>query len=155
MTKWFIISTTQLINETATKLSLKDRFCSPCTFFGRSNPSRAKQKWSRSKLFAFCFPNAVDNIDAKDQKRVHRELDSLDSVCAWKSFFGLLKRHTLQKTYDPWNNAFQCVNCIITISYKAGYTANTSCARVGRGENARFHHDWWTTKPLIELHVCN
>ena len=53
---------------------------------------------------------------------------------------------------------------------KAGYTANTSCGRVGRGGNASFstfrlnHYgqtDGWTdgtdrqTKPLIELRVRN
>ena len=50
---------------------------------------------------------------------------------------------------------------------KAGYTANTSCGRVGRGGNARFHtfqldhhgrKDQRTngrTKPLIELRVRN
>ena len=47
---------------------------------------------------------------------------------------------------------------------KAGYTA-TSCGRVGRGGNARFHTfqlDHWTdgltdgrTKPLIELRIRN
>ena len=51
---------------------------------------------------------------------------------------------------------------------KAGDTANTSCGRVGRGGNARFHtfqldhHDGpidrrtdGRTKPLIELRVRN
>ena len=47
---------------------------------------------------------------------------------------------------------------------KAGYTANTSCGRVGRGANARFHTfclmvtDGRTdgrTKALIELRVRN
>ena len=51
---------------------------------------------------------------------------------------------------------------------KAGYTANTSCGRVGRGGNAHFHtlqldhHDGLTdgptdgrTKPHIELRVRN
>ena len=57
------------------------------------------------------------------------------------------------------------------IENKAGYTANTSRGRVGRGGNARFHtfqldHYGWTngptdqrtdgrTKPLIKLHVRN
>ena len=50
---------------------------------------------------------------------------------------------------------------------KAGYTANPSCGRVGRGGNAHFRTfqldhqgptDGWTdgwTKPLIELRVRN
>ena len=46
---------------------------------------------------------------------------------------------------------------------KAGYTANTSCGRVGRGGNARFrtfepYHYQWTdgrTKPLLESLVRN